>query len=70
MRTLEGISAGRVKGCTAENVARFFDIFEYELRTVNHPVHRIFDVDEAGITTVQHRHSKDVSMKARKERPV
>jgi hypothetical protein len=32
MRTPEGISAARVKGCTSENVARFFDICESELR--------------------------------------
>jgi hypothetical protein len=66
MRTPEGISAARVKGCTSENVAGFFDIYEYELRRVNHPVHRIFNVDETGITTLQHRHSKVVSMRARK----
>ena len=38
MRTPEGISAAQVKGFTAENVARFFNIYEYERRKVNHSV--------------------------------
>jgi len=56
-----------VKGFTSENVAKFFDICECELRKVNNPVHRIFTVDERGITTVQHRHSKVVSMRSKIE---
>jgi hypothetical protein len=57
----------RVKGFTSENVARFFDIYESELRKVNHQTHMIFNVDETGITTVQHRHSKVISMRGKKE---
>jgi hypothetical protein len=49
MRTPEGISSAQVKGFTSENVARFFDIHESELRKVNHPSHRIFSVDEQGL---------------------
>jgi len=45
MRTPEGISAAQMKGFTTENVARFFDIYESEIRMVNHPVHRIFSAD-------------------------
>ena len=67
MRTPEGISAARVKGFTSENVARFFDIYESELRKVIHQAHRICNVDETGITTVQHRHSKVISMRGMKE---
>jgi hypothetical protein len=67
MRTTEGISAARVKGFTSENLARFFDIYESEIRKANYPVHRIFSVDEIGIITVQHRHSKFVSMRGKKE---
>ena len=72
MRTPEGISAARMKGFTSENVARFFDIYESELRKVNHPVHRIFNADATGITAVQHRHTKVVSMGggARKKWPL
>ena len=67
VKSPERISAARVKGFTSENVAKFFDICEPELRTVNHPVHRIFTVDERGITAVQHRHSKVVSMRGKIE---
>jgi len=67
MRNPEGISAARVKGFISENVASFFDIYESELIKVNHPVHRIFNADATGITTVQHRHSKVVSMRGKKE---
>jgi len=63
----EVISATLVKGFTSENVARFFDIYESELRKVNHPVHRTFNADETGTVTVQHRHSKVVSMRGKKE---
>jgi hypothetical protein len=51
MRTPEGISANaaRVKGFTSENVARVFDIYESELKKVNHPVHRILNANETGI---------------------
>ena len=67
MGTPEVISAARVKGFTSENTARFFDISEFELRKVNHPAHRIFTVDESRVATVQHRHSKVISMTGKKE---
>jgi len=67
VKTPEGISAARVKGFTSENVARRFDIYESELRKVNRPVHRTFSADETGIITVQHRHSKVVSMRGKKD---
>jgi hypothetical protein len=37
------------------------------MRTPELPAHRIFSVDETGIRTVQHRHSKVVSMRGRRE---
>ena len=66
-RTPGGISAALVKGFTSDNLARFFDSYESELRKVNHQAHRIFNADATGITKVQHRHSKDVSMRGKKE---
>jgi len=59
-----------VKDFTSENIARFFDIYESDLRNVNHPVHRIFSADETGITTVQHRYGKVVSMRGKKMWPL
>ena len=67
MRTLESMSAAREKDFTSENLARIFDIYESELRKVNHNAHRIFNVDATAITTVQHRHSKVVSMRHKKK---
>ena len=67
MRTPEDISAIRVKGFISENVARFVNIYESELRKVNHLAHRISSVGETGLTTVQHRHSKVSSMRGKKE---
>ena len=67
MRSHECISAVRLKGFTSENVAGFFDIYESELRKFNHPVHRIFSAEATGITTVQHRHTKVVSVRGKRE---
>jgi len=47
--------------------SRFFDIYESELRKFNHPVHRIFSAEATGITTVQHRHSKVVSVRGKRD---
>jgi hypothetical protein len=66
MRTSESMSAARVKGFTSENV-RNFDVCGSEVRKVNHKAHRTFNVDATGITTVQNRHSKAVSMTHKKE---
>jgi len=46
---------------------KVFDIYESELRKVNHPVYRIFNADKTGIITVQHRNSKVVSVRGKKE---
>jgi hypothetical protein len=54
-------------GFTSENVASFFDIYKSELRNVNYQAYRIFNVDETRITTVQHRHSKVITMRGKKE---
>jgi hypothetical protein len=67
MRTPEGIPAALVKGFTSENLTRFFDIYESELRKINHPAHGIFKMDETRITAVQHRQGKVVRMRGKKE---
>ena len=67
MRIPEGISATRLKGFKSENVSKFVDIYESEPTKVDHKAHRIFSADATGITTVQRRHSKVVSMRGNKE---
>jgi hypothetical protein len=49
MRTPEGISAAWVKGFTSENIAWFFDIYESELREVNHTAHRYSMLMQKGL---------------------
>jgi hypothetical protein len=56
-----------VKGFTSENVTRFFDIYESEVRKVNHSAHRILSVDDTGIPIVQIMHSKVVSISGKRE---
>jgi len=65
MRIPEGISAARLYVSKRSKV--LFDIYEYTPRKVNKPVHRIFNADETGIISVQHRHGKFVSMRGKKE---
>lgn len=67
IRTPQAISAARVKGFNAENVAQFFDIFEKEMEKINFSPHRLFNVDETGITVVQHKQSKIIGLKGKKK---
>lgn len=52
------ISIARAQGFTKENVDAFFQILKPELDKVGHRSNRVFNVDETGITTVQHKSSK------------
>ena len=56
-----------MKGFTSDNLARFSDSYKSELRKVNHQAHRIFNVYSTGTEKVQHRHSKNVRMRGKKE---
>lgn len=67
MRTPQGMSAARIKGFTAENVSTFFDLYEPEYNKLQDPFQRIFNVDETGITVVQHKHSKVISLRGKKQ---
>jgi hypothetical protein len=44
-----------------------FGGYESDLRKVNHQAHRIFSDGEIGITAMQQRHSKVVSVRRKKE---
>lgn len=67
MRSPQGISAARVKAFTPENVQIFFDIYEAELEKIKFLPHRLFNVDETGITVVQHKHAKVLALKGKKQ---
>lgn len=47
--------------------AKFFDLYKVEFEKVKRQPHRIFNVDETGICTVQHKMSKVVTFKGKKE---
>lgn len=66
-RKPQGISSARVKGFTQENVDKFFDILEPALQKINNNPARIYNVDETGITNVQSKHSKVISLKGKRQ---
>ena len=66
MRTPQGMSAARIKSFTPEKVSAFFDLYKPEYNKLQNPAQRILNVDETGITIVQHKHSKVVSLKGKK----
>lgn len=67
VRSPQAISNARVRGFNQENVAAFFELYEKELQKINFEPHRLFNVDETGITIVQHKRSKITSAKGKKQ---
>lgn len=67
-RTPEATTAMRARGFTKEKVSYFFDdILEPELAKVNFDPVRIFNVDETGVTIVQHKMAKVLCRKGQKQ---
>lgn len=66
-RKPESLSKARVQGFTAENVKTFFELLKPELQKINFNPNKIFNVDETGITTVQHKVRKILTMKGKRE---
>lgn len=62
----QGTSFARVKGFSPENVKRFFEIYEPELLKINSRPHRLYNVDETGVTIVQHKVAKVITLKGKK----
>lgn len=67
VRTPRAVSLSRVKNFTKEKVDAFFDLLKPELDKIQFNPHKIFNVDETGITVVQGTRSKVISMKGKKE---
>jgi hypothetical protein len=61
------VSAARIHGFTQENVYQFFSILEPEMVNIKFFPNRIFNVDEMSITTVQHKSSKVVGLKGKRQ---
>lgn len=66
-RRPQGISSARLKGFTQENVDKFFDILEPALQKIGNNTARIYNVDKTGITNVQSKHSKVISLKGKRQ---
>lgn len=66
-RTPQGVSAARIKGFTKENLTQFLDILEPQLVKIKSNPCRIYNVDETGITAVQHKHTKVIGLKGKKQ---
>lgn len=54
-------------GFNREKVKEFFDILETEMRRINYPSDRIFNVDESGLTIVQSKVSQVVAKRGKKQ---
>ncbi|XP_072398344.1 uncharacterized protein [Diabrotica undecimpunctata] len=67
MCTPQGMSCARVKYFTPENVSKFFDLYEPEYFKLINSAQRTFNVEETGLTIVQHKHSKVISMRGKKQ---
>lgn len=66
-RKPQPLSLARIQGFTKENVDNFFSILKPELEKVKSSAARVFNVDETGVTTVQHKSLKIISVKGKRE---
>lgn len=67
IRTPQGLSLSRAKSFTPEAVARFFDLFEPAMEIIKHSPNRLYNCDETGVTVVQHKHTKIIGLKGKRQ---
>lgn len=67
LRLPQNLSMARAKGFTQKNVEKYFSILKTELKKINFDPSKIFNVDETGITVVQHKATRVVTCKGKKQ---
>ena len=65
-RKPEKLSLARAKGFTKETFDAFFKLLKDEAKTMDFPLHKIYNCDETGISVVQGITSKIISVKGKK----
>src|SRR5258705_9066413 len=66
VRRPQSLSLARIHGFTQESVQLFFSILKPELEKINFDPTKVYNVDETGITVVQHKAQKIVAIKGKK----
>jgi len=67
LREPEKTSAARAQAFNQVNVNKFYDMLEDVQKTHLYPPHRVFNVDETGLMTVQSKTSKVFALKGRRQ---
>ena len=67
VRIPEGFSLSRARGFTPESVAQFFLIYKPAMDTIQHNPARLYNCDETGITILQHKRTKILVLKGKRQ---
>ncbi|KAJ4452263.1 hypothetical protein ANN_03781 [Periplaneta americana] len=67
LRKPQSTSMARIRGFNQENVIKFFDVYEPLMNIINHSPNRLYNCDETGLTVVQHKVNKVVSLKGKRQ---
>ena len=67
LRSPENTSAARARGFNEQNVKSFFDLYVKVTEEHKFPPHRIYNVDEKGVSTVPNQAPRIMALKGRKQ---